>query len=330
MCWMKGKLMSEKEEFEFGVDPEFDVDPALKEFEGFGLFGDMAPAEPGSESAPWPDEDILFPDATPRNQYEPLDPNKMPQIEGVKQDTPEYAARPAEERTRELFENMRPHRLAMLKMLEAAQGPVSNAQMEEVAEAQRGKKFNVYSASNFCTMLEEAGALDRVTEDGQPYASFTPEPKIVVIDGEEYYQPVPAPKVFWHITEAGQTMLSENNPTERAEKLFEREKDLLPIYKQVLEIASNGTDMATFSEKVDANPAIADPRRFFVQHFVESLERCEALEWDGSRWITTEVGQSILQNQLADITTAKEYEPFGKSTAVDGSVIPTETQGVNW
>lgn len=316
--------MPNKEDF------EFEIDPALASLEGFGLFGDMAPTEPGEDEAPWESEGGLFPDATARNQYEPLDPETTPQVEGVKQDTPEYAARPAKERTDELFAYMHPHRMALMKMLQAAQKPVDNAHMDKVAEAHRKQKFSVYSASNLCTMLEVAGALDRVLEDGTPYSQFQPEPEIVVIEGEEYYQPIKAPAVYWRITEAGQAVLDENDPAARLSELFEREADLLPIYKQVLMLAREGNSMATFSEKVDANPAIAEPRRFFVQHFVESLERCEALEWDGSQWVATAIGKQALETSLANVQAAKEFATSGKSEKIDGSVVPTETQGVNW
>ena len=225
---------------------------------------------------------------------------------------------------------MRPHRLALMKMLAAAQNPVSNEVMDDVAEAHRKMKFNVYSASNLCTMLEVAGALERVVEDGTPYENYQPVPDIVVIEGEEYYKPVEAPKVHWHITEAGQSILDENDPRGRLAELFERESDLLPIYKQVLLLANEGTSMSTFSEHVDSNPAIAEPRRFFVQHFVESLERCEAIEWNGSQWVITDIGKQALEDTLAAVEPAKKYDQTGKAVMSDGATVPTETQGVNW
>ena len=121
--------MPDKEEF------NFELDPAAMGFEGFGLFGEGMPeaALDDEDAPPWEGEDILFPEATARNQYEPLDPEKMPQIEGVKQDTPEYAARPASERTKELFSYMRPHRVSLMTMLEAAKEPASNAAESSIA-----------------------------------------------------------------------------------------------------------------------------------------------------------------------------------------------------
>lgn len=311
----------------------FEIDPGSFAGEGFGLFegpeGFMQ-RELSEDGLPIDDADVLFPDAMARNQYEPLDPEKVGSVEGVKQDSPEYAARPAEERTRELFAQMHPHRISLLGILNAAKQPISSTAMVDVAETLRKQKFNVYSANNLCTMLEVAGALDRVLEDGSSYGSYEPTPNVVVIDGEEYYEPTRPPQVFWQTSDAGQIMLDENDPYGRAQELFVRESDLLPIYKQVLQIAQAGASMATFSKKVDANPAIAEPRRFFVQHFVESLERCEALAWDGKQWVITPVGTHILEELLAFVEAAEEFEETGKSATSDGAAIPTETQGVYW
>ena len=276
------------------------------------------------------DADVLFPGAEPRNQYEPLDPDKVPQIDAVKQDTPEYAARPAEERTRELFAYMRPHRMSLLGILDAAREPVSSARMEEIAEELHKQKFNVYSAANLCTMLETAGALQRVVQDGTPYSQYEPKPDIVLIDGEEYWQPSEAPAVCWLATDAGRLMVDENDPIERMREMFARDAGLLGLYKQVLIATREGATMAQLSEKVDANPLISKPRRFFVQHFVEALERCEALGWRDGRWKTTDIGEKILLELLADVETAQEYAPDARSASYDGASVPTETQGVSW
>ena len=311
----------------------FEIDPAIAGQEGFGLFEDdqgFMRRDLDEDGLPVNDADVLFPDATARNQYEPLDPEKVGHVEGVKQDSAEYAARPAEERTRELFAYMRPHRISLLGILEAAKEPVSSADMTEVAEELRKQKFNVYSAANLCTMLEVAGALDRVLEDGSPYGDYQPAPDIVVVDGEEYYEPTRPPQVFWKTSAAGQLMIDENNPYDRMHEMFMRDAGLLPIYKQVLLIAREGASMATFSEKVDSNPAIAEPRRFFVQHFVETLERCEAIAWSGKQWGITAVGERILSEMLAHVEAAKEHATLSKSESTDGGAVPTETQGINW
>ena len=311
--------MTEKTPFSFDFNASgFEQDPGFR----VGTLDE--------DRRPWDDADVLFPGAEPRNQYEPLDPEKVPQVDAVRQDTPEYASRPAEERTRELFAYMRPHRMALLGILTAASEPTSSAKMDEVVEAQHQHKFNVYTAANLCTMLETAGALDRVVEDGTPYSEFEPKPDIVIIDGEEYYQPTEPPAVHWLVSEAGQIMVDENDPLARMQEVMNRDADLLGIYKQVLLLAQDGASMATFSENVDANPQIAEPRRFFVQHFVEGLERCEAVEWNGECWVITETGRTILEDMFAEIKAADAFVPDERSTPTSGNTVPTETAGLNW
>lgn len=314
--------MTEKTPFSFEFNPNgIEADPQDNESFRFGFDEDGLPYDYQQE---------LFPDAEPRNEYEPLDPEKMPKVDAIDHDSPEYAKRPAEERTRELFAYMHPHRATLLGIIRASERPVSASRMDTIAAELSQRKFNVYTAANLCTMLEKAGALQRVTEDGTPYDEAKPEPEIVVIDGEEYYKPSEAPGVFWMATDAGKMMVAEDNPVQRMRELLESEPDFAGIYKQVLLIGRDGATMSAFSEKVDANPIIAKPRRFFVQHFVEGLERCEALEWEGQHWKTSFVGEMILSQLLDNVEAAQEFERTDRSLPTDRSVMPTETQGVNW
>lgn len=314
--------MTEKTPFNFEFNPNgIEADPEQNDMFRFGFDEDGLPYDYQKE---------LFPDAEPRNEYEPLDPDKMPHVDAIDHDSPEYAARPAEERTRELFAYMHPHRMTLLGMLKAAKHPVSTERMDTVVKDLVHSKFNVYTAANLCTMLEKAGALARVAEDGAPYGEAKREPEIVVIDGEEYYKPTDPLPVFWLTTDAGQMMVAEDNPIGRMRDLLENEPDLAGIYKQILILGKDGATISTLSEKVDANPLISKPRRFFVQHFVEGLERCEAMEWRARRWTTTPVGDAILDMLLADVEPAQVFERTDRSKPTDRQTVPTETQGVNW
>ena len=272
------------------------------------------------------DPGIFLPNTEGRTEFLPPDPDRVPQMPAVDQATPEYAARPAEERIRELFNNMNPHRRVLYGVLRALREPVRNDQVGSVIDALRAHKFSVYSTSNICTMLETAGAVRRVLEDGTPYEDFKPEPKIVVEDGVEYWQAVPAPMPYWQITEAGQAQLDSYHPIEKLEATFAEEAEYLTLYKRVLTLcaADEGVSMKQMSAAVDSDPLVAtEPRNYFVQHFVEALERGEAVAWNGKAWKITEVGRQALAENLADV--------------VDSYVVPTgaqpaqtESDGVNW
>lgn len=282
--------------------------------------------EPTSMDEVGNDPGIFLPNTEGRTEFLPPDPDRVPKMPAVDQAAPEYAARPAEERIRELFNNMNPHRRVLYGVLRALHDPISNDEVGGVVDALRAHKFSVYSTSNICTMLETAGAVRRVLEDGTPYDEFQPEPKIVVEDGVEYWQAVPAPTPFWQITEEGQAQLDSYHPIEKLEATFADEAEYLTLYKRVLTMCASdaGVTMKQMSAAVDSDPLVAtEPRNYFVQHFVEALERGEAVAWNGTAWKITEVGRQALAENLADV--------------VDDYVIPedaqpaqTESDGVNW
>lgn len=291
----------------------------------------------GPEDALSVDSGAFLPNDEGRSEFLAPDPDKVPVIESaMKQDSEEYKNRPAIERTRELLGYMRPQRVVLLGIVEAACEPISSSAIAEKIEQLREHKFSVYDPSNLCTMLEQAGALERITEDGEPYVHIEPEPDIVVVDGVEYYQPTYPPAVFWQASAAGLEALDENDPEERLDRLFVSEAELLPVYKSVLEMicAEGGAAMTALSGGIDNVELIAKPRRFFVQHFVENLERCEAAAWDGATWKATDLGHRALAEKLAEVDGAEitPVNPDGTLSApgaIDGRMI-TETQGVSW
>ena len=101
------------------------------------------------------------------------------------------------------------------------------------------------------------------------------------------------PPVYWQTTEAGATVLAEDDPAARIERLFAKEPEFLPVYKRILLMADTdeGTSMGLMSVAVDTDPAIAENRRFYVQHFVESLERAGAFVWADGAWHATDASR---------------------------------------
>lgn len=305
---------------------DFDFDPGIDIF-GNDLGNEDEPTS--MDDVPGADPGVFLPNTEGRTEFLPPDPDRVPVIEqAVKQDTPEYAARPAIERTKELFSYMYPHRMALFAVLDAAKEPCSHEDMDKRVDEIQSHKFSVYTAANLCTMLETAGALETCAEDGGPLSHEKPQPKIVVIDGVEYYEPTTPPKVYWKTTEAGIEMLALDNPEERLERQFDMDKDYLSFYKQVLLMCA-GEDGATVSEMsgaMDKDPLISQPqRKYFVQHFIEALERCEALSWDGHIWRTRELGTRALEGPLAEVDVSR----FANVTPAEASVT-AETQGINW
>lgn len=271
------------------------------------------------------DDGLFLPNDAGRTEFLPPDPDSIPVIENaIKQDSVEYAKRPAVERTRELFSQLKSQKAILRGMIEAASDPCSTSGMDEAVAGLRDKKFSIYSTANICAMLEAAGAFERVNEDGSAY-DYVPKPNIVMVDGEEYYEPAEAPVVCWKATPAGLEVASVDGSLDDIRALFEKEGDLLPVYKRVLSLvaADGGVTMARLSAEVDGHPLIADPRRFYVQRFTELLEAREAVAWNGEVWEATEVGRAAL-TELADV------EDTYVAPENDSPVVAAETDGICW
>ncbi len=276
-----------------GKQFDFPFDPALEVFGVESEYTDDAGGDAG----------IFLPNIEGRTEFLPPDPERMPKIPNVvDRSAPEYASRPAEERIRELLAHMAPHKQVLLGILRESLEPCSTERMEQVVGELRAHKFSVYEPANLCTMLEAAGALERVTGDGTPYGEYVPAPDIEVVDGEEYWVPTDPPEVCWQTSEAGRAALDRNDPKQRILAQLEREAEFSHLYKRVLSAASGeGATIARLSKLVDSDPSIAKPRRFFVQHFVEELERNECIAWQGKTWNTTPLGEQILAERLAEV-----------------------------
>ncbi len=274
--------------------------------------------------------EIFLPNVEGRSEFLPPDPDRVPVIEkSIRTDDPAYAARPAVERTRELLSQMRPHRATLLGVLAACEEPVSTAAMKDAVERISGRKFSVYTPSNFCTMLEVAGALERVTAAGEPYDTEAIAPAMEEVNGREFWQPTAPAPVHWRTAEAGATVLAEDDPAGRIERLFAKEPEFLPVYKRILLMADTeeGTSMGLMSVAVDTDPAVADNRRFYVQHFVESLERAGAFVWADGAWRATDAGRAALTGALATVVDDYDVPAVEDATSAD---VPTLTDGVNW
>jgi len=208
--------------------------------------------------------------------------------------------RPAQERIDELLTTMAPRKKVLFRIIgfcHEAQ-PVS-AVNELVGELQKNN-FSVYSPANLCALLERAGALELVTEDGHVAEEVEAEPATVVIDGVEYLEPAPTPKVYWVATEDGMAAVEADKPLERLRDLLEQDKQYAPMYKRVLTLCSQegGASTKSLSDAVDKDPMVQKPR-LYAPHFMDKLEKCDALAWT-STWTITDVGKEALE-LLADV-----------------------------
>ncbi len=215
--------------------------------------------------------------------------------------------KPAEERTADLIKSMGSQRKTLLGILSfcAEAQPVSevNALVEKLKE----HNYSVYSAADLCTLLETAGALERVTADGADAESAETEPRVVVVDGVEYLEAACAPQTFWLTTDAGKAAVEADKPLDRLHDLLESDGAYRVIYQRILNLCSaeGGVTTKEINAAVDDDPLVQKPR-YYAPRFVDKLEKCDALVWEGT-WKITEVGKRALEI-LADVEDSAEKE----------------------
>ena len=212
----------------------------------------------------------------------------------------ESDSRTPTERIDDLFKSMAPRRKVLLGILAFVEEPQTVTDVNAHVDKLQEDNFSVYTAANLCSLLERAGAIERVTADGTPADEVETEPKTVVVDGVEYLEAAEPVEVFWRITEPGQAKLDSDKPTERLRSLLEEDAAYAVIYKRILTLcaAENGAATPTINGKVDNDPLVQKPR-LYAPHFVDKLEQCDALEWRKA-WFTTETGKQGLE-MLADV-----------------------------
>lgn len=235
--------------------------------------------------------------------------------------------RTAAERIDALFESMAPRRKVLLGILAYVSGgmkPVAevNAEVDRLQE----DNYSVYSAADLCKLLEGAGAIERVTAEGTPADEVETEPKTVVVDGIEYIEAAEPVEIFWQITEDGQAKLDSDKPVDRMRELFERDEKYAVIYKRILTLcaAEGGATTPDINSAVDDDPLVQKPR-LYAPHFVDLLEKCDALEWRKA-WYTTEVGRAGLEI-LADVEDAPaEGDAAGEPNAAASAAETADTK----
>jgi hypothetical protein len=170
---------------------------------------------------------------------------------------------------------------------------------QKVEELQR-YDLSVYSGYDFSLLLDEAGAIRKVNEDGSRFDEEAEQlPDVVEIDGVKFFKPTDGKQVFWLTTDEGRAYLEADDPFGRLAELIAGESRYQTIYKGLLEFCGNeaGRSAEELAGLIDNDPLVQKPRRYF-SYFVKKLEDCGALSW-AKGWHTTEVGERGLELLLS-------------------------------
>lgn len=150
--------------------------------------------------------------------------------------------RPAEERIDDLLKAMAPRRTVLLGILAACAQPQPASAVKAQVDELQANNFSVYSAANLCSLLEKAGALERVTADGDPADDAETEPETVVVDGVEYLEACEPVETYWLATAPGIAALEADKPLDRLRALLEEDAAYAPIYQRILNLCAADGD----------------------------------------------------------------------------------------
>ena len=225
-------------------------------------------------------------------------------------------------RLAKLFESMPTRRKVLLGVLDLCREPRPAEGFDERVDELQERNQSVFSGATLLTLLQQAGGLRRINEDGSPYEAAeergegegaccedgprgggeipasgggqgqdgTAAPEEDEVQFLQVEMPAPT---FWVTTEAGLAALQADDPRARMDRLFEEDAEFLPVYRELLEALADGPmTKPQIDVIVKASPLCAGGRRL-GGYFVDRLEKVDAIEWVGS-WSLTPLGREAL------------------------------------
>lgn len=227
--------------------------------------------------------------------FEPMTGSDIPSItEDVDYTSPYDEDDPAYPIDQLMFQ-MAQQRKILMGILEFCKDSPLVADVNDEVDRLKEYSPNVYTAYDLCTILVEKGGLELLDDDGNPYDEDAIEPSIVEDEvGALYYEANDPADLHYHTTDAGQTILDDDDPLGRAQGFFDDDPDLVSIYKRVMKLCDGeGATLDALNEAVNDDELVQSPR-IYAPFFIDRLERCDAIEWEGI-WKLTDVGREALE-----------------------------------
>lgn len=194
----------------------------------------------------------------------------------------------AEQAVRALLDHNPARRPVLLALIAwCREGCLSSELSARVDRAQEHNR-SVYAPMTLCRMLERAGALEvempAVADEHEDVAEG-----VAYLEIKERVDPV------WRATPAGLTVYEELSQGAAFQDIvLDRDRVYLDVYRAVMEAVDEAPrTKAAIEELVDTFDIVQNPRRF-GGHFIDMLERTDALEWNDHAWRLTELGRAML------------------------------------
>lgn len=258
-------------------------------------------ANPGAGPADAPDDGAAVPAAP--SQLAPAGddaPDEAPAI-----------ATSDDERLAALFESMPTRRKVLLGVLDLCRAPQPAEGLAAQVDALQARNQSVFSGATLIELLEKAGGLRHINEDGSAYeppAADDGEEEaeapgdagqdgptgdsddVYEVEYLEVEQPAPT---FWATTDAGLAALAADDPRARLEQLLEDDAAFASAYREILEALADGPLAKPQIDVIVKANASAQAGRRLGGYFVDRLEKVDAIAWDGA-WAITDLGRAAL------------------------------------
>jgi hypothetical protein len=157
-----------------------------------------------------------------------------------------------------------------------------------VAEWQKDNR-SVYSALTLCRMLQRAGALEFIEPETTEEVRDVEE-GVTYLEIKEQVDPV------WVATPEALEVRAEltNGDSFRTDILAGKEAVYLEVYSALVDYLAEGAKSVEAVESFVERFAIVQSPKRYGTHFLDVLERCDAIEWHAEGWGLTDLGRNLV------------------------------------
>ena len=187
-----------------------------------------------------------------------------------------------------LFDHNPARRPVLVSILGWCDGGCLNSELTEKVDALQTDNRTVYGTTTLCRMLERAGALELEMPE-------TSEEREDAGEGVEYLEIKERIDPVWRTTDAGREVFGQmTDGSAFRTMVFDRDAKYLEVYRAVMGFVNERPRSKDDIEQlVDAFEVVQSPRRF-GGHFIDMLEKTDALCWKDRSWQLTDLGCRML------------------------------------
>lgn len=199
-----------------------------------------------------------------------------------------------------LFDHNPARRPVLVSILGWCDGGCLNSELTEKVDALQADNRSVYGTTTLCRMLERAGALTlEMPEAAEPHEDV--EAGVAFLEIKERVDPV------WRTTEEGSALYERlTQGSAFRDIVLDRDSRYVKVYRAVMRaVDERPCTKPEIEDLVDTFDEVKSPRRF-GGHFIDMLERTDALEWSEHAWRLTDLGRAMLPAVEAAAAAKKE------------------------